>query len=268
MTSQFAAALEFRDFRLAFNGGPENVILEKVNLELKAGGFYLLAGESGSGKSSLLKLIAGLWEEREPAPNLAGELNVLGHSVLGPYPKRLRGRVQAVLQDEGLLDDLSPRGNVELGLQVAGKSKRLSLAMLSMAGLDDPPARVSELSGGQRKRVAVARALAGDPELLIFDEPTAGLDEASAREMAKLLLDNHSEAGNRTTIIITHDLRSFEGLSNGTIWIDRGKRDISILDSPRAMEFEESSPLKQQPDSTSAGLDLRRFFLELAGFSR
>ncbi len=268
MKPQSQAALEFSGFRLGFNGSSENVILEDVNLELQAGGFYLLAGESGSGKSSLLKLIAGLWEEREPAPSLAGDLTVLGQSVLGSYPKSLRGRVQAVLQDEGLLDDLSPRGNVELGLQVAGKSKRLALAMLSMAGLNDPPNLVSELSGGQRKRVAVARALAGDPDLLVFDEPTAGLDEASARDMAKHLRANHGEAGSRTTIIITHDLRAFEGLSDGTIWIDRGKRDIFLLDSPRSIELDEDSPIQAQVESSTSLVNFRRFFLELAGFSR
>lgn len=268
MSNESPAAVEFKGFCLAFDSTAESVIFDDVSLSLSAGGFYLLAGESGSGKSSLLKLLAGIWEEREPGPILGGRLEVLGQSVLTAFPRSLRGRVQAVLQEEGLLDDLSPRENVELGLLAANKSKRLALAMLSRAGMDDPPRLVSDLSGGQRKRVAVARALAGDPELLIFDEPTAGLDATSARKMAELLAESHAEAVGRTTIIISHDLSAFAGLTDSTLWIDRSTRNIKLFDSTEEIEIGESSPPKHDSEREGSGVVLRRFLLEIAGFTQ
>lgn len=268
MNIESPTALQFTGFGLTFESGSKVTIFADVNLSLPVGGIHLLAGESGSGKSSLLRMLAGLWEEREPAPKLSGRLEVLGQSVLGGFPRNLRGRVQAVLQEEGLLDDLSPRGNVELGLLAANRSKRLALAMLSRAGMNDPPDRVADLSGGQRKRVAVARALAGDPELLIFDEPTAGLDASSAREMAELLAVSHAEADNRTTIIISHDLPAFRGLTDSTMWIDRSAHNIKMLDAAEDIQFGKSSPPRVGIGTDQSSIDLRRFLLELAGFTK
>ncbi len=262
-------AVAFEGFRLAFRGSEgDHVILDDVTMTLKSGGFYLMVGESGSGKSSLLGLITGLWEEREPAPKIRGSLEVLGKSVVKRgYPRELRGRVQAVLQEDGLLDELSPRQNVELGLRVAGRSKKLSLALLSQAGMEHPPTSVSQLSGGQRKRVAVARALAGDPELLIFDEPTAGLDVDSARQMAELLSTTHDKESDRTTIVISHDLQAFRGLANQVLLLDPEKKTIIQMDAAELGDAVPRSAVAKKGRSGPPPIyGVQRILLELAGF--
>lgn len=233
--STAAPVLSFSDFRLAHRrAGQDLVVLENVELDLPHGGFYLIVGESGSGKSTLLRFLTGLWEPREPAPKFSGRVEIFGRRVRGSYPAALRRRVAAVLQDEGLLDELSPQGNVELALRAANRSPKLALGLLSQAGLDDPPPSVSMLSGGMRKRAAVARALALDPELILFDEPTAGLDPESAREIAGLLRDTHDRSpGARTTLVISHDLEAFEELADRILELDAEHRSLFFSDTER-----------------------------------
>ncbi len=236
MNAPRAPALVLRDFRLAHRrAGVDHVLLENVNLELPRGGGYLNVGQSGSGKSTLLRFLTGLWEPREPAPRFSGHVEVLGEQIRGGYPARLRRAIAAVLQDEGLLDELTPRQNVEMGLRAAHRSPKLALGLLSQAGLENPPAQVAALSGGMRKRVAVARALALDPEMILFDEPTAGLDPESAREIAWLLRETHARnQRDRTTIVISHDLEAFEDLADRIIEIDADRRTLDFCDSDRA----------------------------------
>lgn len=235
MSSAEAPVLSFRDFGLVHRRpGHDLVVLDNVNLEVPHGGFYLIVGQSGSGKSSLLRFLTGLWEPREPAPKFHGQVAVLGVPLAGGYPRELRKRTAAVLQEEGLLDELSPVGNVEIALRAARRSPKLALGLLSQAGLNEPIAPVSMLSGGMRKRVAVARALALDPELIIFDEPTAGLDNESAREIASLLHETHQQSeGRRTTIVISHDINVFEDLSDRILEIDADQRSLNFADSER-----------------------------------
>ena len=227
-------AVAFRGFSLSFARNPSDlVILEDVTLEVPAGGLVILVGASGAGKSTLLKLIAGLWESREPRPKIRGRLEVLGQDVAsGRVPHRLRRRVRAVLQDEGLLDELTPEANVQLALQAIGRRPAEAQQLLRSVGLENPPRSVDRLSGGMRKRVAVARALAGEPDLLIFDEPTAGLDQESARTIAEQIAMARAAVStdrDATTVVITHDLHAFAGLVDGVIRIDGERRTIDWI---------------------------------------
>ena len=263
-------ALEFSGFRMALHhSGREQVLLEDVNLSLPQGGFHLLVGESGSGKSSLLRLVTGLQDMRERAPGLTGDLKVLGSSVRGRFPPGLRRRVSAILQEEGLLDELSPRANVEMALHAAGRSPKLALGLLSQVGLDPCPTHVAQLSGGMRKRLAVARAMAGEPELLFCDEPTVGLDAEAAQEMARLLFDSHrAAAGGRTTIVITHDARPFGEFPDSLLLLDSKNRSLA-LGNPRTVTAEKGSvsPSADNEWEDPAVQGARRALLALGGIT-
>ncbi|MFM1871966.1 MAG: hypothetical protein RL398_1388 [Planctomycetota bacterium] len=221
-----SAAIEFVGFSLAHRRDDgEDRLLADVNLTLARGGFYLFVGSSGGGKSSLLRLLAGLNESREPPPAIGGTMRIFGRD-LDEHARH--GRVAAILQDEGLLDELSPRANVELALRHAERSIKLAPALLAQAGIPEPPERTSQLSGGMRKRVAVARALASTPELLLCDEPTAGLDPQAARDIARLLREAHDADPGRTTLVVTHDIAAFEGLVDGVLVLDRGAASLEL----------------------------------------
>jgi len=222
--------IALRGFGLTHHGpGGGRVLLENVDLEVPPGRFYVLVGESGSGKSSLLRLWTGLLPGRERRPRTRGAMEVLGIDVTEGYSARLAGRVAAILQDEGLLDELSPRENVELALWAHSRSRKLAAGLLAQVGLPEPPGQVSMLSGGQRKRVAVARAMAGQPQVLICDEPTAGLDSAAAEHIAALLRESHDRAEKgRTTIVITHDDAAFHKVVDATLVLDADRHTLGF----------------------------------------
>jgi ABC-type multidrug transport system ATPase subunit/ABC-type transporter Mla maintaining outer membrane lipid asymmetry permease subunit MlaE len=224
---------EMRSFSLAHRRG-SGWLLENVDLTVPRGGLYLLVGASGGGKSSLMRLSAGLLEEREPAPHTQGQFICLGEPVHQGLPSTLRHRVAAVLQEEGLLDELTPRENVELALRTAGRSRKLAPALLAQAGLDPAPTQTARLSGGQRKRLAVARALASEPEVLFCDEPTAGLDPAAARAIAELLRESHTRRPGTTMVVITHDAHAFRGLTDGVLVLDREQRTLRLASEASA----------------------------------
>ncbi len=222
-------AIEFRGFGLAHRRDEgEEVLLGDVDLAIEPHRFVLFIGTSGGGKSSLLRLLAGLVEPREVPPRVRGSVRVAGRTLDEHFATAHEGRIAAILQDEGLLDELSPRANVELALRAAGRSPKLAPALLAQAGLPEPPERIARLSGGMRKRVAVARALAASPVLLLCDEPTAGLDAAAARQIAELLRSAHDADAQRTTIVVTHDLAAFEGLHDALLVLDRPTRSLRL----------------------------------------
>jgi ABC-type multidrug transport system ATPase subunit/ABC-type transporter Mla maintaining outer membrane lipid asymmetry permease subunit MlaE len=260
-------ALVFRKFGLAHRRpGGDDVLLADVDLELAQHGFYVFVGASGGGKSSLLRILAGLVESREPAPRMSGELLAWGESLTGDHPESLRDKVAAILQDEGLLDELSPRANVELALRAVDRSPLLAPALLAQVGLPEPPERIAQLSGGMRKRLAVARALAQSPRLLLCDEPTAGLDPEAASTIARLLREAHDQDAERTTIVITHDLAAFEGLVDGVLVLDRPGRTLRLEGPEFRPEHGSIAPraLDQGGGEPAALHGLRRVLLQLA----
>lgn len=218
-----------RSFSLAHRrDGGEDVLLDSATLDVPRGGFYLLVGQSGGGKSSLVRLCAGLYDPREPLPRTTGAFECLGESVAQGPSIDLRARMAAILQDEGLLDELTPRENVEIALRAANRSLKLAPALLADVGLDPAPESTASMSGGMKKRLAVARALAAEPDALFCDEPTAGLDPAAAIEIARLLRRAHDASMGRTTVVVTHDLDAFAGLHDGVIELDREARALRL----------------------------------------
>jgi putative ABC transport system ATP-binding protein len=180
-------------------------VLRDVSLRVEPGRSLAVVGPSGSGKTSLLLLLAGL--ERPAAGRIAIDgldLGALGTDALADLR---RDRIGIVFQSFHLLPSLTARDNVALPLQMAGARDALprAQAMLARVGLaeraDHPPAR---LSGGEQQRVAIARAVVHRPRLLLADEPTGNLDDATGERVRELLFGLQRDHG-MTLVLVTHD---------------------------------------------------------------
>lgn len=180
--------------------------LSSVSLRLAAGETLALTGESGSGKSTLLHLAAGL-----DAPD-DGRVILMGHdlSALSDGARaRLRGRhAGLVFQQFNLVPSLTVEANVAIQARLAGRhDPALDVRLIERLGLSSMTARYPEqLSGGQQQRVAIARALAARPDLILADEPTGNLDEATGDAVLDLLLDLVAETG-AALLMVTHSGR-------------------------------------------------------------
>ncbi|MDT5026750.1 MAG: putative transport system ATP-binding protein, partial [Micromonosporaceae bacterium] len=180
--------------------------LDRLSLTIEAGEAVAVMGPSGSGKSTLLNLIAGLDRASAGGITVAGTaLDRLSEAALARFR---RAHVGIVFQFFHLLDDLTVRDNVVLPAQLAGVAHRAARAradeLLQILGIaqraDAYPAR---LSGGQRQRVAIARALINRPALLLADEPTGAVDEATGAQVAELLRGLNRDG--QTLLLVTHD---------------------------------------------------------------
>ncbi|HLF50568.1 MAG TPA: ABC transporter ATP-binding protein [Methylomirabilota bacterium] len=190
--------------RLTSGGRPVDV-LTNVSLDVPAGQFLAVAGPSGSGKSTLLGLIAGLDQPTAGDIAVAGvELTQLGEDALARFR---RDTIGYVFQAFHLIPTLTALENVAVPLELAGDPDALgrARALLGEVGLAD---RIDhypvQLSGGEQQRVAVARAVARRPRLLLADEPTGNLDSATGKQIIELLVALNRHLGS-TLVLVTHD---------------------------------------------------------------
>jgi phospholipid/cholesterol/gamma-HCH transport system ATP-binding protein len=198
--------IQFRDLTKAFDG---NAVLTGLTLDVRDGETMVIIGYSGTGKSVALKHVVGLLH-----PD-GGEVIVDGRPV-GTLDREalygLRREIGFVFQFAALFDSMTVADNVALGLRRRGLAPdelaervQAALALVDLTGTDDRlPA---ELSGGMRKRVGIARAIALRPRYLLYDEPTTGLDPVTAAVMDQLMVRTREHLG-VTGIVVTHDMRS------------------------------------------------------------
>lgn len=201
-----------------------------VTCDIAAGGFVALVGASGSGKSTLLKTVNTLVMPSE------GRVLFGGEDVSGLKPARLRRRVGYVFQGIGLFPHFSVAENIAIGPRLTGEKLPLERIAELLALVELDPALASrmpdELSGGQRQRVGVARALAGEPELLIMDEPFGALDPVTRDALGRKVRELHVTLG-LTTVMVTHDMAEALLLADRVLVMDGGM--LVADETPRAL---------------------------------
>jgi putative ABC transport system ATP-binding protein len=202
------ALLETENLKKHYRMGDTVVrALDGVSISVSQGDFLALRGTSGSGKSTLLNLIAGL---DHPT---SGTLRVDGHDISAMSPEEIsnhrRQNVGMIFQSFNLISTMSALENVALSMMFAGvpkaeREQRASQLLDSMGLAGRQRHRPKELSGGEQQRVAISRALANKPRLLLADEPTGNLDSRTSREIMDLLKTLHERDG-KAIILVTHD---------------------------------------------------------------
>ena len=218
--------LAARDVVKEYRMGSEVVrALAGVSVEIARGEFVAILGTSGSGKSTLLNLFGGLDRPSAGEVLFDGEsLSPLSSREMSRY--RLR-RVGMIFQSFNLIPTMTARQNVSLALAFAGlkrgERQRRSQALLERVGLGARSEhRPSELSGGEQQRVAVARALANEPEVLLADEPTGNLDSGRAAELIGLLDEMRRREG-KTIVLVTHDQELARAHADRTVRLRDGR---------------------------------------------
>ena len=205
--------------------GPKQV-LNGLSIEVAKGRSLVVIGGSGTGKSVMLKCILGILTPDSGEITVGGE-NAIG--LRGPARDAYLARFGMLFQGSALFDSLSVWENVAFGLiqgrgMARAKAKDVAIDKLSQVGLtaDVGALHPAELSGGMQKRVALARAIAADPEIIFFDEPTTGLDPIMADVINNLIVDCVKRLG-ATTISITHDMASARKIADDIAMIYKGQ---------------------------------------------
>ncbi|MEO0057787.1 MAG: hypothetical protein RIT17_1260 [Pseudomonadota bacterium] len=206
------------------------VAVAGVSCAIDGGSFVALVGASGSGKSTLLKMVNTLVEPT------GGRVLFGGEDVTTLKPARLRRRVGYVFQGIGLFPHFSVAENIAIGPRLTGDKLAPARIAELLALVELDPALATrmpdELSGGQRQRVGVARALAGDPELLIMDEPFGALDPVTRDALGRKVRELHDKLG-LTTVMVTHDMAEALLLADRVLVMDKG--ELVADETPRAL---------------------------------
>ena len=225
-------AIEFRDVDLSFD---EQVILDKVSFKLRRGETKIVLGGSGSGKSTIINLVLGLLK-----PD-GGEILVDGEEITGLDDQelmRVRKKIGMVFQEGALFDSLSVFENVAYRLieenvaydEVEHEVRRMLHFVDLEEAIDKMP---SELSGGMRRRVGIARALVGNPSIVLFDEPTAGLDPPTARTICELAIKLR-DLEDVSSIFVTHEMNNLEYISSEYAIVD-GKGEVHFVEEGQSL---------------------------------
>jgi osmoprotectant transport system ATP-binding protein len=219
--------VEFRD--VSYTAG-SNRILDRLNLQVDSGEILILLGRSGSGKTTALKMVNGLLFPT------SGQVVVQGQPTTAWDPIRLRRSIGYVIQEVGLFPHFTVRKNVglvpSLERWASERVESRTDQLLQQVGLDPGEFATRyprQLSGGQRQRVGVARALAADPALLLFDEPFGALDPVTRLELQRQFLDLRRTFG-KTSLFVTHDVREALVLGTRIGLLHQGR--LEVLSTP------------------------------------
>lgn len=228
-------------------------VLKDISLDIKAGETFSIIGPSGTGKSVLLKHIVKLVR-----PD-SGRIFIDGHDIFESTPKKAprEYRYSMVFQTSALFNSLTVGENVGLWLREKricneGRIRRIIRQKLRLVGLEGKEdLMTSELSGGMKKRVAIARSLAMNPDLILYDEPTAELDPVTSDELARVIMKLKEDVS-LTSIIVSHDLNFAFFLSDRVAMIHEGR--ILEVGTPKELKASENPIVKKFIYTTTKGI--------------
>ena len=233
--------VEVEDLRVGYEN---NLVLKDINFTVRTGEIFGILGDSGAGKSTLLKHMIGLY------PPFSGDVKIFGESIINcseAEKKSLMRSFGVTYQGGALLGSMTVGENIALPIETytdlnnTDIEKRIKekLALVDLAGTEN--VMPSELSGGMKKRAGLARALALNPSLLFFDEPSAGLDPITSVELDELLL-RLRETCNTTIVIVTHELASIFGITDTIIMLSKNAKTMVAEGNPEELRKKSDSP--------------------------
>ena len=235
------AHVTVQDLTMAYG---DFVLMRDLTFTINRGDIFIIMGGSGCGKSTMMTILIGL---KAPAKGkvLYGEVDFWGSD---PHTRdRIIRRAGVMYQSGALWSSMTLAENIALPLETytdlsPGQIRevvRLKLALVGMAGFEE--FYPSEISGGMQKRAGIARAMALDPEVLFFDEPSAGLDPVSARRLDDLILELRESLGT-TMVIVTHELASIFAIGSNSVFLDVSKRTMTAMGNPNQLLAETRDP--------------------------
>lgn len=219
-------AVEIDDVKKTFDG--KDFILKGINLKIPKGSLTAIIGFSGTGKSVMLKHMLGLFKPTSGAVKVLGtDLSTLSPDELTQF----RCNYGVLFQSAALFDDMTVQENVMFPLLEHRRELRLEQTVqiaqekLKMVGLDPKHYNKlpSQISGGMQKRTGLARALALDPEIIVYDEPTTGLDPILTEMVDDLILSTHKSRPGTTSIMVSHDLPAAFRIADFIVMLDAGR---------------------------------------------
>ncbi len=223
------------------------VVMRNLNFSINRGDIFIIMGGSGCGKSTLLRHMIGL---KPPAKGdiLYGDFNFWKADQA--QRQQMMRNVGILYQSGALWSSMTLAENVALPLQQYTKLSKekireqvsLKLALVALSGFED--FYPSEISGGMRKRAGLARAMALDPEILFFDEPSAGLDPVSAKRLDDLILQLRDSL-DATVVIVTHELASIFAIGSNSVFLDPESRTMIASGDPKKLLAEDRDPRVQ-----------------------
>jgi phospholipid/cholesterol/gamma-HCH transport system ATP-binding protein len=236
------AHISVRDLTMAYG---DFVLMRDLTFEINRADIFIIMGGSGCGKSTLMSILIGL---KSPAKGkvLYGEVDFWGSDA--ETRDRIIRRAGVMYQSGALWSSMTLAENVALPLETytdltPGQIREvvgLKLALVGLAGFEE--FYPSEISGGMQKRAGIARAMAMDPEILFFDEPSAGLDPVSARRLDDLILELNDSLGT-TMVVVTHELASIFTIGSNSVFLDVSKRTMTATGNPKQLLEETKDPV-------------------------
>ncbi len=238
---QVSVHVQVEDLTMSYG---DFLIQRDLNFSIMRGDIFIIMGGSGCGKSTLLRHLIGLIKPASGHIRYAGELF---WEMDEPARIALMRRIGVLYQGGALWTAMTLSDNVALPLQMYTDLSRMEIAelvsyklsLVGLAGFEDYfPA---EISGGMQKRAGLARAMALDPEILFFDEPSAGLDPVSARMLDDLILELSQSLGT-TVVVVTHELASIFAIGNNSVFLDSEAKTMIAQGDPKSLLQQTKDP--------------------------